>query len=75
MDQALSLRQVAELLKLRHYRIEYAIATHRIPEPAIRVANKRVFQPADIERIASHFGVTRPSVDSDATPASEPICP
>ena len=70
MDQALSLRQVAELLKLQHYRIEYAIATHRIPEPAVRVANKRIFQQADIRAIATHFGVTYPMVEPQATPAN-----
>ena len=53
MEQALSLRQVADLLKLQHYRIEYVLATHRIAEPALRVANKRVFQSADIAHIAT----------------------
>ncbi|MGO9108069.1 MAG: hypothetical protein ACLP9L_02440 [Thermoguttaceae bacterium] len=70
MDQALSLRQVAELLKLQHYRIAYAIVTHRIPEPAIRVANKRVFQQADIKAVAAHFGVTYPAVEPQATTAN-----
>ena len=68
MDKALSLHEVAELLNLQHYRIVYALATHRVPEPALRVANKRVFQHADIERIASHFGITYPSVET--TPAN-----
>jgi len=66
METLLSLREVSELLKLQHYRIAYAIATHRIPEPAIRVRNIRVFQQADIERIARHFGV--------AIPSTEPVC-
>ena len=70
MDQALSLKQVAELLKLQHYRIAYAIATHRVPEPTLRVANKRVFQPADIAAVATHFGITYPLVAAEATPAS-----
>ena len=70
MDQALSLKQVAELLKLQHYRIAYAIATHRVPEPALRVANKRVFQHADIAAVATHFGVAYPSVEPAATPAN-----
>jgi hypothetical protein len=41
-----------------------------VPEPALRVANKRVFQKADIQRIAAHFGLTYPSVDAQSTPAS-----
>jgi hypothetical protein len=72
MDKALSLNEVANLLKLQHYRITYALATHRVPEPAIRVANKRVFQPVDIERIAEHFGITYPSVATTTTPANQP---
>ena len=71
MDQALSLHQVAELLQLRHYRIAYAIATHRVPEPALRVANNRVFQNADIARIARHFGVTYPPAESALTTVNE----
>ena len=70
MDKVLSLKEVAELLKLQHYRIAYAIATHRVPEPALRVANKRVFQKADIQRIAAHFGRTYPSVEPQSTPAN-----
>jgi len=70
MDQALSLQQVAELLKLRHYQIAYAIATHRVPEPAVRVANKRVFQHADIAAVASHFGIIYPAVELQTTPAN-----
>jgi hypothetical protein len=69
MDEFLTLKQVAELLKLQHYRIHYALATHRIPEPAIRVSNRRVFRHADIVRIASYFGITYPSVATEATPA------
>ena len=71
MEQALSLREVSKLLNLQHYRIVYAIATHRIPEPVLRVANKRIFQHADVERIASHFHVTIPLVDSqELTPTN-----
>ena len=70
MDEFLTLKQVAELLNLQHYRIHYALATHRIPEPALRVSNRRVFQHADIVRIAGHFGITYPPVDSAATPAN-----
>ena len=71
MNQALSLHQVADLLQLQHYRIAYAIATHRIPEPVLRVANKRVFQPADIQRVARHFGVTYPPAENALTTVPE----
>ncbi len=70
MNEFLTLKQVAELLQLQHYRIHYALATHRIPEPALRVSNRRVFQPADIAAVAAHFGITYPSVEPQTTPAS-----
>ena len=70
MDEFLTLKHVAELLKLQHYRIHYALATRRIPEPALRVSNRRIFQHSDIVRIAGHFGITYPPVAAEATPAN-----
>jgi hypothetical protein len=70
MDEFLTLKQVADRLKLQHYRIHYALATRRIPEPALRVSNRRVFQPADVERIKQHFNLPSPVVESATIPAS-----
>ena len=70
MDEFLTLKQVATLLNLQHHRIHYALVTRRIPEPALRVSNRRIFQHADVVRIASHFGITYPPVDPAATPAT-----
>jgi hypothetical protein len=70
MDEFLTLKQVSALLKLQHYRIHYALITHRIPEPALRVSNRRVFQHSDVVQIARHFGVTYPAAELQATPAN-----
>jgi hypothetical protein len=36
----------------------------------VQVSNRRVFQHADIVRIANHFGIAYPPVDPAATPAA-----
>jgi hypothetical protein len=52
------LRDVAKRLGVKHYRIVYALAAGLVEEPKLRIANKRVFLPEDVERLAAHFGVT-----------------
>ena len=51
------LREVARLLKVKPYRVSYAINVGLVPEPALRISNKRIFQEDDIQRLATHFGV------------------
>jgi hypothetical protein len=55
MQNLLSTGQVAALLGIRKHRIEYAITSGYIPEPA-RFLGKRVFSPADVRLAASYFG-------------------
>ena len=55
--QNLLLKDVAALLKLKPYQITYKISVGLLPEPKIRISNKRIFQADDVERIAAHFGV------------------
>lgn len=57
MDHMFSLGEVARLLGVQGYRITYAIRTGAVPETAGRLAGKRVFTPADVDRLAGHFGV------------------
>ncbi len=52
-----SLSEVARLLGVKGYRIDYAHKTGSIPEP-MRFCGKRVYRGTDVERIASHFGVS-----------------
>lgn len=52
----LSISQVAALLGVRKHRIEYAITSGGIEEPAVRFLGKRVFSPADVRTAAAYFG-------------------
>ncbi len=51
------LRDVARLLKVKPYQIAYALSVELVPEPDLRISNKRIFQQEDIERLAAHFKV------------------
>jgi hypothetical protein len=51
------LREVARHLGIKPYRVSYALAMGLVAEPRLRIANKRVFAPEDVERLAQHFGV------------------
>ncbi len=57
MKTNLLLNDVARLLGRKPYQVSYAISVGLIPEPKLRIANKRVFQQTDIQRLARHFGV------------------
>lgn len=56
-QQLLSAGQVARLLGVQGYQIGYAHSTGRLAEPAYRVINKRLYTPADVRRVAAHFGL------------------
>ena len=51
----LTLCQAAAVLKIKPYRLTYAITTGLVAEPAMRIANHRVFQEDDMERLTQHF--------------------
>ena len=57
MQDNLLLNDVAKLLGVKGYRINYAIVNGMIPEPKLRISNKRIFKKQDIDRLARHFGV------------------
>ena len=50
-----SLKDVAKMLKLKPYQITYALTVGLVPEPALRIGNKRIFVEEDIERLRGHF--------------------
>lgn len=70
MSTSLSLKDVAALLRVPAYRIEYRLAHGLVPEPALRVAGRRVFMPEDVQRLAEHFGVMLPAAET-AEPTAE----
>ena len=57
MKEHLLLSDVAKLLKLKPYQVVYSLVVGHVPEPELRISNKRIFQQQDIRRLAKHFGV------------------
>ena len=55
--KAWSLNEVSRLLKVRASRIHYALITGAVEEPRLRIGNRRVFEAADVKRLAVHFHV------------------
>jgi hypothetical protein len=55
------LKDVARVLKVKPYRIAYALSVGLVPEPQLRISNKRVFQAEDVARLAEHFKVELPT--------------
>ena len=45
-------------LGVKPYRVTYALTTGLVPEPRNRIANKRLFDSADVARLADYFGTT-----------------
>jgi hypothetical protein len=57
MKKVYLLSEVARLLKKRSHVIAYAISSGLVPEPKLRIGNKRIFVDEDIGRLAAHFGI------------------
>ena len=57
MNEQYQMKQVAEILDVKPYRIAYALANGYVQEPKRRIANTRVFSTADVEALAEHFNV------------------
>ena len=51
------LRDVSRLLKVKPYQIAYALSVGLVPEPQLRISNKRIFTAEDIATLAEHFKV------------------
>ena len=68
MKHNMSLREVSGLLNVRLHRIEYCLSNQIVPEPKLRIAGKRIFTPADVSRLATHFGVKLPTAEAVAEP-------
>jgi hypothetical protein len=52
------LAEVAKLLGRRPHQIIYLLTSGRIPEPAQRIGNRRLFSTEDVDRFARHFKVS-----------------
>lgn len=51
------LGDVARILRCQPYQIVYLLTTNKVPEPALRIGNKRVFTLEDVHRIAERLRV------------------
>ncbi|NQU24328.1 MAG: MerR family transcriptional regulator [Candidatus Nealsonbacteria bacterium] len=57
MTSSLLLSDVARILGVKGYQINYVLVNGLVPEPRQRIANKRIFTRKDVERLADHFGI------------------
>lgn len=74
VQQYYTLGDVTKVLGIKAHVVSYAISAGHLPEPPIRVGNKRIFTEEDMERMALHFRVT-PRWDllrAEAEPQSGP---
>lgn len=65
-DNYFTLGQVARLLGRKPHLITYAITSGHVPEPAMRISNKRVFGEEDVQLLARYFGDPVPRIKSDS---------
>lgn len=49
------LNEAAKAIGVKPYQLVYALTSGAVPEPSLRISNKRIFQPADIRRLKTHF--------------------
>ncbi len=56
-----SMREVARILRVQPYQIAYLLNTNRVPEPQVRLGNRRGFAAADIQRLAVKLKVELPA--------------
>ena len=65
-DNYFTLSQISRILRKKPHLVTYAITSGHVPEPAMRIGNKRVFGEADVERLARYFGIPTPRIQSDS---------
>ena len=63
MTSSLLLSDVARILGVKGYQINYVLVNGMVPEPRQRIANKRIFTQKDVERLARHFGLDVDELD------------
>ena len=60
MKEQLLLNEVAkELGDVKAYQISYAISCGQIPEPTLRISNKRIFTRKDLDGIKKYFAARK----------------
>jgi hypothetical protein len=69
MKEHYLLGEIAMMLNRKPHQITHLLTTRKIPEPAQRIANKRLFAAEDIGRLARHFKVAPNWAAVDPAPA------
>jgi len=69
MEQTMSLKDVARLLGIKAYRLQYVFVHGVVPEPSLRISGRRIFTPADVRRLAEHFKIKLPETEAVTEPA------
>jgi hypothetical protein len=76
MQRQYLLGEIARILGRRPHQIDYLLKTRQVPEPAQRIANKRIFTEEDVVRLARHFraapnwtAIERTNGDSEPGPS------
>jgi hypothetical protein len=60
-----TLCQVARILGKKPHLVVYAITSGHVPEPELRIGNKRVFNREDVQRLARHLRIAIPRIDPE----------
>lgn len=55
MKEQFLLNEVAKQLSLPSHVLSYAISSGKLPEPVVRINNKRIFDKHDVERAKRYF--------------------
>jgi hypothetical protein len=50
-----SIKEVAKILKKRPYQITYVLDTGRVPEPEVRLGNRRAWDMDEIKMLLDYF--------------------
>lgn len=50
-----SIREVAKLLRKQPYQITYLLETSKVPEPKIRLGNRRAFDLDEVQSLLEYF--------------------
>lgn len=64
-DQLFLLGEVAELLAVKPYTVSYPFLTRKLPEPKLRLGNRRVFTTADVEAVAQTLHLPMPQLETE----------
>ena len=67
MEQ-MSLKDVAALLGVKAYRVEYLLCHGLVPEPRLRISSRRVFGPEDVANIRARLASKKPAKKATAEP-------